>query len=113
MTRDRDEEQMGFIRIVSAEATLSNVLEEIPLAGVLPSELPGRLIERLGVAIRVYVNLEIPLHLGVVQPKNLRRVIDAGELLLRFPTLGREKDVGRRGRGEGVEGIEGEVGEGA
>lgn len=58
MGRDGDEEEVGAVRVFGAEAALADVLEEVSLAGVLARELPRRLIEGLGVAVRVDVDLE-------------------------------------------------------
>ena len=74
MTRDGDEEEVRLVGVFGAEMTLSDVLEEIALTGVLPSELPRRLVERVGIPIRVYVHLELFLHLLVVQLEHTRRV---------------------------------------
>lgn len=106
MAGDRDEEEVSLIRIVRTEPTLSDVLEEVALAGVLASELPGRLVIRLWIAVGVYVDLEFRFHLGEIQPKHLRRVVDIGKLLI---CIGRDMNGG--GGGE-MDGIEREVGEG-
>ncbi|WVZ11618.1 hypothetical protein V8G54_016148 [Vigna mungo] len=74
VTRDGDEEEVRLIGVVGAEVTLSDVLKEIALAGVLPSELPRRLVERVGIPIRVYIHLELLLHLLVVELEHTRRV---------------------------------------
>lgn len=74
MTRDGDEEEVRLIGVFGAEVTLSDVLKEIALAGVLPSELPRRLVERVGIPVRVYIHLELLLHLLVVQLEDTRRV---------------------------------------
>lgn len=76
MTRDRNEEEVSLIRIIRTESTISNILEEVTLAGVLAGELPGRLVKRIGIPIRIYIHLEILLHLPIIQPKNLRRMIN-------------------------------------
>lgn len=122
---DRDEEEVSPIGIVGTEATLANILEEVALAGVLPGELPRRLVERVGIAVGVYVHLESPLHLGIVQPENARRMVNIRELLVhtaahclltRFIIVNKRfsnRDLrGGGGRERGVEGVEGEVGEG-
>lgn len=75
MARDWDEEQVRFIRILRPESALPDVLEKVPLARILPRHLPRRLVKRARIPIRVYEYLEPLLHLGVVQLKDLRRVI--------------------------------------
>lgn len=120
---DRDEEEVSPVGIVGAEATLANVLEEVALAGVLPSELPRRLVERVGIAVGVYVHLESPLHLGIVQAENARRMVNIRELLLvhavahrlltRFVIVNKQFSNGDlRGGGGRERGVEGEVSEG-
>lgn len=76
MSGDGDEEEIGLLRILSPKRALADVLEEVALAGVLSGELPGGLVERLGVTVRVDVDLEIPHHALVVQLECLRRVVD-------------------------------------
>lgn len=76
MGGDGDEEQMSLLRILGPERALADVLEEVSLAGVLSGELPRGLEERLGVAVGVDVDLEIPNHAVVVQVECLRRVVD-------------------------------------
>lgn len=76
MGRDGDEEEVGPVGVFGAKAALPNVLEEVSLAGVLARELPGRLVEGLGVAVRVDVDLEAPLHLRVPGRERLGRVVD-------------------------------------
>jgi len=73
-----------LIGVFGAEATLSDVLEEIALTGVLPGELPRRLVERVGIPIRVYVHLELLLHLLVVQLEHPRRVVRVRILFFSF-----------------------------
>lgn len=75
MGRDGDEEEVGAVRVFGAEAALADVLEEVSLAGVLARELPRRLIEGLGVAVRVDVDLEAPLHLRVPRRERLGGVV--------------------------------------
>ena len=82
MAWDRNEKEVCLIRIFSAEATLSNILKEVTLTCILASELPGSLVKSIGIAIWVYINLEFPLHLRVIQPKNLRRVIHIRDLII-------------------------------
>lgn len=79
VARNRNEKQVCSVRIVRPEPTLPNVLEEIALARVLASELPRRLVKRVGIAVRVYKNLEVPLHRRIVQPENVGQVVDIGQ----------------------------------
>ena len=79
MARNRNEEQVRLVRIISAKATLSNVLEEIPFARVLPRDLPRCLVIRIRISVGVYVDLEILLHFEVTESENLRRVVDIGD----------------------------------
>lgn len=74
---------MGLIRIFGAEVTLSNILEEVTLTCILASELPGSLVKSIWIAIWVYINLEFALHLRIIQPKNLSRVVDIRNVLIR------------------------------
>lgn len=120
MAGDRNEEEVGLIGILGAELALSNVLEEISLAGVLPGELPRRLVESVRISVGIYIHLEFPFHLGVVQPEHLRRVERVGNLvillylsrMLHF-NLRRELRSGwARVLERGVEGFEGETDEG-
>lgn len=74
VTRDGNEEEVCLIGIFGAEATLSDVLEEIAFAGVLSGELPRRLVERVRIPIWVYINLELLLHFLIVQLEYARRV---------------------------------------
>ena len=76
MGRNGNEEEVGPIRVVGAERALTNVLEEVALAGVLAGELPGGLVEGFGIAVGVDVHLEIPHHPLVVRLKDLRRVVN-------------------------------------
>lgn len=75
MARDRYEEQISLIWILRTKPTLPDILKEISLTRILSCQLPRRLVKRIRIPIRIYVNLELPLHLGVIQPKNLRRMI--------------------------------------
>ena len=75
VTRDRNKEEMSAIRIVRPKPTLSDILKEITLARILSRQLPRRLVECVGISIWIYKHLEIPLHLLVIPPKHLRRVI--------------------------------------
>jgi len=84
VTGDGDEEEVRLIGVLGAEATLSDVLEEIALTGVLPGELPRRLVERVGIPIRVYVHLELLLHLLVVKLEHTRRVVRVRILFFSF-----------------------------
>lgn len=118
MTRDRNEEEVSLIRIIRTESTISNILEEVTLAGVLAGELPGRLVKRIGIPIRIYIHLEILLHLPIIQPKNLRRMINIRKWrILLLNQMFHSANHLRRRRGiEGrvmkrrVEGFEGNVG---
>lgn len=131
MAGNGDEEEVSLIGIQGPESALANVLEEIALAGILPGELPRGLVESVGISIRVYVDLEIGLHVGEIQPENLGRMVNIGELLVVVVVIngggGGGVDVifgdsgGKqvvvvveRREGMGVEdgGVEGEVGEG-
>lgn len=40
------------------------------------------MVEGVWISIRVYVDLEIGLHVGEIQPENLGRMVNIGELLL-------------------------------
>lgn len=75
MGRDGHEEEVRLVGVVGAEAALADVLEKVPLAGVLARELPRRLVERLGVAVRVDVHLEAPLHLRVPRRERIGGVV--------------------------------------
>ncbi len=106
---DGDEEEVRLVGVAGAEAALADVLEEVALAGVLPRELPRRLVERLGVAVRVHVHLDAPLHLRVPRREGL------GGVVHRRPREGGRAGAadgeGGWGRG-GAERAEGEEGEG-
>ena len=116
--RDGHEEEVRLVGVVGAEPTLADVLEEVALAGVLARELPRRLVERLGVAVRVDVHLEAPLHLRVPRRERLGRVVHRRGGLEREDGAGlvggaeREGDPGggERGPRSGAEGAEGEEG---
>ena len=82
MAGNGDEEEVSLIGIQSPESALPNVLEEIALAGILPGELPRGLVESVGISIWIYVDLEIGLHVGEIQPENLGRMVNIGELLV-------------------------------
>lgn len=121
MAGDWDEEEVGLIWILRDEAALSDILEKVPLAGVLAGQLPGRLVESVGIPIWVYIHLEHPLHLRVVQLEHLRRVVYIRHRLFFFILSShllrnlRLRDGGGRGGGGGVcerkvEGFEGETG---
>lgn len=129
MAGNGDEEEVSLIGIQGPESALANVLEEIALAGILPGELPRGLVESVGISIWIYVDLEIGLHIGEIQPENLGRMVNIGELLVVVVDIngGGGVDVifgdsgGKqvvvvveRREGMGVEdgGVEGEVGEG-
>lgn len=85
VTRDWNEEELCFIGIFGSEATLSDILEEIALTRILSGELPRRLVERFGITIRVYINLELLLHFLKVQLEHARRVVRVRKLF--FSTL--------------------------
>lgn len=78
MARYGHKEQVGLIGILRPEAALADVLEEVPLAGVLPSQLPRCLEVRIRIPIRVDKNLKFPLHLRVVLQEDVRGVVDRG-----------------------------------
>lgn len=110
MTGDGDEEEVRLIGVLRAEATLSDVLEEIALTGVLSGELPRRLVEGFGIPIGVYINLEILLHLVIVELEDARRVVGVGKDFRHMSLLRRDGEVGNLGWRGGV--FEREVGEG-
>ena len=132
MAGNGDEEEVSLIGIQSPESALPNVLEEIALAGILPGELPRGLVESVGISIWIYVDLEIGLHVGEIQPENLGRMVNIGELLVVVIdggsggggggvvvifgiSGGKQVVVVERREGMGAEeggGVEGEVGEG-
>ena len=125
MAGNGDEEEVSLIGIQGPEPALANVLEEIALAGILPGELPRGLVESVGISIWIYVDLEIGLHVGEIQPENLGRMVNIGELLVVVingggvdvifgDSGGKQVVVVERREGMGVEdgGVEGEVGEG-
>ena len=135
MAGNGDEEEVSLIGIQSPESALPNVLEEIALAGILPGELPRGLVESVGISIWIYVDLEIGLHVGEIQPENLGRMVNIGELLVVVingaggggggggggvdvifgVSGGKQVVVVERREGMGAEeggGVEGEVGEG-
>lgn len=130
MARNRNEEQVRSVRIVRPEPPLPDVLEEIPLARVLAGELPRRLVERVGIPVRVYEHPEVPLHGRIVQPEDLGQVVGIGQLLpaaapavavavagglprhLQDAEGRRQRPGGGRGGGRGAEGVEGDDGEG-
>jgi hypothetical protein len=100
--RDGNEEEVRLLGVVGAEPALADVLEEVALAGVLARELPRRLVEGLGVAVRVDVHLEAPLHLRVPRRERLGGVVHRRG--------GRRESTGcvggERGAGGGAEGAE-------
>ena len=130
MAGNGDEEEVSLIGIQGPESALPNVLEEIALAGILPGELPRGLVESVGISIWIYVDLEIGLHVGEIQPENLGRMVNIGELLVVVIngagggggvvvifgiSGGKQVVVVERREGMGAEeggGVEGEVGEG-
>lgn len=83
---------MCLIRIFSAEATLSNILEKVTLTCILASELPGSLVKSIRIAIWVYINLEFALHIRIIQAKNLWRVVDIRNLRIRSIIKGSQFD---------------------
>lgn len=106
--RDGNEEEMRLVGVIGAEAALADVLEEVALAGVLARELPRRLVERLGVAIRVDVHLEAPLHLRVPRRERLGGVVHRRGGPEREDGAGLVR--GERGASGGAERAEGEEG---
>ena len=84
MTRDGNEEEVCLIGIFGAEATVSDILEEIAFTGILSGELPRRLVERVGIPIWVYINLELLLHFLIVQLEHARRVVRVRNLFFLF-----------------------------
>lgn len=111
--RDGDEEEVGLVGVVSTEAALADVLEEVTLAGVLARGLPRRLVECLGVAVRVDVHLEAPLHLRVPRRERLGGVVHRWARRWRGGREGARFVVkGEGGGGGGAERAEGEEGEG-
>lgn len=111
MWRYGDEEEVRLVGVIGAEPALSDVLEEVALAGVLPRELARRLIECLGVAVRVDVHLEAPFHLRVPRRERLRGVVHRrGGLEPEEGTglVGGGRDRGVRGGAEGAKREEGD-----
>lgn len=84
VTRDGNEEEVCLIGIFGAEATVSDILEEIAFTGILSGELPRRLVERVGIPIWVYINLELLLHFLIVQLEHARRVVRVRNLFFLF-----------------------------
>ena len=100
--RDGDEEEVGPVGVFGAKAALPDVLEEVSLAGVLAGELPRRLVEGLGVAVRVDVHLEAPLHIRVPRRERFGGVVHG---------RARRRQRGRGGGGREAAGfIDGEGG---
>jgi hypothetical protein len=101
-----NEEEVRLVGVVGAESALADVLEEVALAGVLASELPRRLVERIRVAVRVDEHLEAPLHLRVPDRERLGGVVHRRGVWRE----GARCVGGERGGGSGPEGAEGEEG---
>ncbi|RWW35150.1 hypothetical protein GW17_00000068 [Ensete ventricosum] len=74
MARYGHKEQVSLIGILRPEPALADVLEEVPLAGVLPSQLPRCLEVRIRIPIRVDKNLKFPLHLRVALQEDVIRL---------------------------------------
>jgi hypothetical protein len=74
MARDGNEEKMSLLRIVGVKPTLLNVLEEVTLAHIFPSQLPRGLIKKIRIVVGINVNLELFLHFSISSIKNLGRV---------------------------------------
>lgn len=82
MRGNRDEEEIGFLWIQRAEVRLSDVFEEVAFAGVFAGDFPRRLEERVGISVGVDVDFELPLHLRVIEPEGVWRVVDVGVIFV-------------------------------
>lgn len=82
MRGNGDEEEIGLLWIQRAEVRLSDVFEEEAFAGVFAGDFPRRLEERVGISVGVYVDFELPLHLRVIEPEGVRRVVDVGVIFI-------------------------------
>lgn len=70
---------MSSTRIIGEESTLSDVLEEVAFAGVFAGEFPRRVEIGFRISVGIHEDLELLLHLLVVEAESLlRRVEDAG-----------------------------------
>lgn len=76
VARDWNEEEMSLIGVMGTENTITNVLKEIAFTGVLARKLSWGLVKSVGITIWVYIHLESPLHLRIIQPKYLRQMVN-------------------------------------
>lgn len=79
MAGNWDEKQVCLIWIICSKVAFPYILKKVPLTSILPRKLPRRLVKRVWIAVRIYVNLEIPLHRLKVQLEHLRQVVDVRE----------------------------------
>lgn len=79
VARNRKEEKVSSTRIIGEESALSDVLEEVAFAGVFAGEFPRRVEIGFRISVGIHEDLELLLHLLVVEAESLlRRVEDAG-----------------------------------
>ena len=82
VARDWNEEEMSLIGIMGTENTITNVLKEIAFTGVLARKLSWCLVKSVGITIWVYIHLESPLHLRIIQPKYLQQMVNIPENII-------------------------------